>query len=68
MLYAVRFVRLPIRVKGMAVRDGNDFVNIYINSQLDREEQKKVLDHEIEHIDREDFDNDLDIRSVEGDV
>ena len=65
MLYAVRIVRLPLRVKGMAVRDEDDFVNIYINDRLAGPEQKKALDHELEHINREDFDNELDIRQVE---
>ena len=37
--------------------DKDGFYNIYINSQLSFEEQKKALRHELHHIDREDFDN-----------
>lgn len=65
MLYAVRIVRLPFRTKGMVVRDEEDFYNIYINDQLDPAAQRKTFDHEIGHIQRGDFDNGEDIRSVE---
>jgi hypothetical protein len=65
MLYAVRLVRLPFRVKGVVVRDEEDFYNIYINDQLGKAEQKKALDHEIEHIERGDIDNEADIKAVE---
>lgn len=55
--YIVRYISLPCTVKGVTVMDKDGFYNIYINSQLSFEEQKKALRHELHHIDREDFDN-----------
>lgn len=66
MLYTTRLVSLPPAVKGFVSRDEDDHNNIYINVNLGSEEQKKALRHELDHIVREDFDNDLPIEEVEG--
>ena len=55
--YIVRYISLPCTVKGVTVMDKDGFYNIYINSQLSFEEQKKAIRHELQHIDREDFYN-----------
>lgn len=55
--YIVRYIDLPCTVKGVTVMDKDGFYNIYINSQLSFEEQKKAVHHELHHIAREDFDN-----------
>lgn len=46
--------------------DETGFPNIYINSRLSLEEQRKAVTHELNHIARNDFYNNLDIRTVEG--
>ena len=53
--YIVRYIDLPITVKGATVMDYDGFYNIYINSRLSYEEQKKTIAHEMEHIVRGDF-------------
>lgn len=53
--YIVRYIDLPITVKGVTVMDYDGFYNIYINSRLSYEEQKKTIAHEMEHIVRGDF-------------
>lgn len=53
--YCVRYVALPYTVKGVTVISEDDFYNVYINSLLPLEEQKKSLRHELTHIRRNDF-------------
>lgn len=51
----------------MTVQDINGFYNVYINSRLSFEEQRKALKHELEHIRRHDFDNeDMPLEMVEA--
>ena len=65
MNYTVRLIKLPPAVRAFASRDADDFNNIYINAGLGSEEQKKALRHELDHIERRDFDNDLTIPEIE---
>lgn len=55
MNYCIRYVSLPITVKGVTAMDSDGFYNIYINSRLSYGEQKKTIAHEMEHIVRGDF-------------
>ena len=55
--YIIRYIALPYTVKGVTVQDADGFYNIYINSQLSIGEQKKAIRHELNHINRNDFDN-----------
>lgn len=53
--FIVRYIDLPITVKGVTVMDCNGFYNIYINARLSFDAQKKAIAHEMEHIARGDF-------------
>ena len=53
----VRLINLPSSVKGVTVLDENDDYNIYINQKLSPEQQKKVYEHEKNHIENGDFHN-----------
>lgn len=64
--FAIRLIDLPCTVKAVVALDEDGFNNIYVNSKLSQEEQCKALKHELNHIARNDFYNDLDIRTVEG--
>jgi len=66
--YAVRVVNLPGDVLGCVrlTRDGNDFPNIYINDQLAPEAKRKAFDHEMRHLENDDFYNDRTIQEVES--
>ena len=55
--YIIRYIDLPYTIKGVTVLDSDGFYNVYINSLLSWEEQKKAVKHELEHIRRDDFDN-----------
>lgn len=46
----VRLIKLPTTIKGSVVKDENDDYNIYINSLISHTEQKKTLEHEMNHI------------------
>ncbi len=54
--YCVRYTSLPISVHGVTARDETGFYNIYINVDQSYENQKKAILHELEHIERGDFD------------
>lgn len=55
MEFCIRYVALPYTVKGVTVVSEDDFCNVYINSLLPLEEQRKTLCHELTHIRRGDF-------------
>ena len=53
--YIVRYVSLPRNVHGMTVMDENGFYNVYINSDQSDEIQRAAYDHELKHLERNDF-------------
>ena len=61
----VRMISLPSSIKGITVVDMNDDYNIYINSKLSPDQQKKVLEHEKRHIENNDFSSCEDIEVIE---
>jgi hypothetical protein len=63
--YYVRFINLPITVKGLTVVDETGFYNIYINSRLSYEEQERTKAHELEHIKRGDFSSYATLEEIE---
>ena len=63
--YCIRYIDLPLTTKGMTVEDGNGFFNIYINQNLSVEQQEAAIRHELQHINRGDFDNKKSLRDAE---
>lgn len=53
--YIVRYVSLPMHVHGMTVMDENGFYNVYINSDQSEEIQRAAYEHELKHLERDDF-------------
>lgn len=51
----IRGVALPGRVRGVTVKDDEDDYNVYINTQLCPETQRRAAAHEIKHIYQKDF-------------
>lgn len=64
--YRVRLVDLPPRVGGMVSMDDEGFYNVYINSRLTWERQRKALRHELEHIADDDLCSTRPIEAVEN--
>ena len=60
-----RLIPLPATVKAMVALDSEGDYNIYVNDQLSHEMQVKSYQHEIRHIENNDFYNGEDIRLVE---
>lgn len=56
---------LPHSIKAFVALDEEGFNNIYVNSRLSQEEQFKAAMHELRHVARDDFFNDLSIRNIE---
>lgn len=63
--YTVRLVDLPPSIGGMVTPNDDVTFNIYINARLAIDQQQKAMKHELEHIERDDFYNDLPISEVE---
>ena len=63
--YCVRLVALPAGIKALTVLDSNDFYNVYINQNLPIEVQRQAFDHEMIHIERNDFFRDVPIDQIE---
>lgn len=51
----IRTLPLPSHVKAFTVTDPQGDYNVYINSALSLEQQKRSFDHEQRHIDNDDF-------------
>lgn len=64
--YYIRYVPLPVSLKGITVEDAAGFYNIYINSLLSYEEQQKAIKHELTHVLRNDFDQEKPLQLVEA--
>ena len=46
----VRLLKLPTSIRGFTAVDPDGNENVYINEQLSAPEQRKTLQHELEHI------------------
>ena len=64
--YCARFIDLPFTTKGVTVEDAEGFYNIYINARLSSAEQKKAMEHEIQHLMRKDFDTRKSLQDAES--
>lgn len=62
----IRYRNMPCQIKGFVSEDPDGDYNIYINSKLPYIVQTEVLIHELEHITREDLNNDFSLSQIEG--
>jgi len=65
--YAVRMVNFPGDMHGCVrlTSDGSEFPNIYINDQLSPMGKRRAFDHEMDHLENDDFYNNRSIEEVE---
>ena len=65
--YACRVLNMPGDIGGTTklTRDGTNFPNIYINDQLSPDAKRRYFDHEMKHIENDDFYNQKTIEEVE---
>lgn len=61
----VYLLELPARVRAYTVRK-DDYYTIVVNSILDKSQQLEVYEHELEHIQRGDFDSPLPVGLIEN--
>lgn len=54
----VIYLDMPGRIKGFVHKNSDLSHTIVINAKLNLEQQKEIYQHEIEHIERNDFDKD----------
>ncbi len=65
--FHVYLVPFPGDVKALVSLGADDFYSIFVNSNLSYESQIKAVKHEIRHILRDDFYNELPIKEIESD-
>lgn len=62
----LRYINLPYSVRGYVQEDPNGDFNIYINGRLSYEVQQATIKHELSHIERGHFCNDVaEIQAIE---
>ena len=61
----VRLKDLPCGINGVTILDEDGNYNIYINARLSYYGQQEAYRHELKHIQRDDFYNNLPIQEVE---
>lgn len=61
----VRLKDLPCGINGVTILDEDGNYNIYINARLSYYGQREAYWHELKHIQRDDFYNNLPIQEVE---
>ena len=59
----IRLAHIP--VPGVTVLDENGDYNVYINDRLTFEQRRKVVDHEMNHIELEHFFDDRSVKDLE---
>ena len=64
--FFVRVLDLPPRVGGFCSPNEDGTYNVYLNSRKDRQHNIDSYFHEIDHIEGDDFWNELPIEEVEG--
>lgn len=51
----IRGLKLPLTIEGATVLDADGNYNVYINTSLSYETQKRAVKHELTHIKKEHF-------------
>ena len=64
--YNIKIIDLPYEVNGLTAVDPSGYATIFLNARLSRDDQRSALRHELRHIQRNDFESDADIRTVEA--
>ena len=63
----IRYVELPISIRGMTQYDEDGTPLIFINARHSFTVQQEAIAHELEHVRRDDGYNDLSIKEAEDD-
>ena len=61
----VRYLDLPYEANGFVREDIEGNYNVYVNSRLSFDMQKETIKHELNHVQRGDFNSESDIRDIE---
>ena len=62
----IRYKRMPCSIHAFTVREDVGSYDVYINPNISHEAQLKAYEHEVKHIEKEDFVLD-DVNNAEGD-
>ncbi len=62
----VREIKMPLTIRAFTIPDANGDFNIYINEGLSDAAKKKSLEHEKNHISRNDFQKEISAKLIES--
>lgn len=62
----IREIKMPLTIRAFTIPDANGDFNIYINEDLSDAAKRKSLEHEKNHISRNDFQKDLSVKLIEN--
>lgn len=62
---SVNIIDMPVVIKGFTRLCEYDFYSIYINAKYSLDEQKRILKHELNHINKGHFYSDLSVSECE---
>ncbi|MGE4272104.1 MAG: hypothetical protein AB7E31_04440 [Desulfitobacterium sp.] len=65
MVINVNFLELPCRIKAVSLKNDDDSYTVILNSKLSAEQQKDSFQHELDHIENDDFCTDSDVDEIE---
>lgn len=65
-LLFVREIKMPLSIRAFTIPDDNGDFNIYINEDLSDEAKQKSLEHEKNHIRKNDFQKELSAKLIES--
>ena len=65
-LLFVREIKMPLSIRAFTIPDDNGDFNIYINEDLSDEAKHKSLEHEKNHIRKNDFQKELSVKLIES--
>lgn len=61
----IRAIPMPIHIRAFTIPDAQGDYNVYLNSKLGEEQQKKSFAHEKRHIENDDFYLDMSAGEIE---
>ena len=61
----VRYLEMPVGIKGFTIREDVDTYDMYLNPEYCYEQQMETYEHEMEHIRNGDFESDMDVEEIE---
>ncbi len=64
----IREIKMPLTIRAFTLPDANGDFNVYVNDDLSQEVKIKSINHELNHIKRNDFQKNTFARLIEQEI